>query len=293
VENLGETYLKLTRDDFSTLRAVDVAMRTHQWVPLEEISRNSGLSPEKADYRLRQLSDLGLICSESKHYLGFRIDFDAYDILALADLVNKNAVKSIGERIGVGKESVVYEAMGEIPLAIKFHREGRTSFRHVRRVREHLKDEPRCSWLNASRLGARYEFKVMTALYPKVSIPQPVALSRHAIAMEFISGAQLLRVQLNNPSECLDIILEQVSSAYSLGFIHADLSEYNIIISQEEVKIIDWPQAIRTDHPNAPELLERDLSNVLKFFSRRYGIETSIESALEKIKGPLVQAQEA
>ena len=42
----------------------------------------------------------------------YQIDFDAYDLLALSDLVERNFVKCIGERVGVGKESIVFDALG-------------------------------------------------------------------------------------------------------------------------------------------------------------------------------------
>lgn len=281
--NLAQSFLKLNRDDFAILTGIETGMRTHEWVPLAEVARISGLAPDKAEYRLRFLSDLKLVSVEARHYLGYQMDFEAYDILALSDLVDRKVVTSIGDRIGVGKESVVYEALGERPIAIKFHREGRTSFKHVRRVREHLKDGSRCAWIHAARRAARYEFSVMTSLYPTVSIPRPVALSRHAIAMELINGNQLNQITLSNPQECLGIILDEVKAARSLGIIHADLSEYNIIVHGVEIKIIDWPQAVKTDHPNASELLERDLNNILRFFARKYMIDLSLKDALERV----------
>lgn len=281
--NLAQSFLKLNRDDFAILTGIETGMRTHEWVPLAEVARISGLAPDKAEYRLRFLSDLKLVSAETRHYLGYQMDFEAYDILALSDLVDRKVVTSIGDRIGVGKESVVYEALGERPIAIKFHREGRTSFKHVRRVREHLKDGSRCAWIHAARRAARYEFSVMTSLYPTVSIPRPVALSRHAIAMELINGNQLNQITLSNPQECLGIILDEVKAARSLGIIHADLSEYNIIVHGVEIKIIDWPQAVKTDHPNASELLERDLNNILRFFARKYMIDLSLKDALERV----------
>lgn len=281
--NLAQSFLKLNRDDFAALKGIEAGMRTHEWVPLAEVARVSGLTPDKAEYRLRHLSDLKLVSIETRHYLGYQMDFDAYDILALSDLVDRKVVASIGDRIGVGKESVVYEALGESPMAIKFHREGRTSFKHVRRVRDHLKDGSRCAWIHAARRAARYEFGIMTSLYPKVSIPRPVALSRHAIAMELIYGSQLNQITLSNPQECLGIILDEVKAALNLGVIHADLSEYNIIVRDEEIKIIDWPQAVKTDHPNASELLERDLNNILRFFARKYKIDLSLKDAADRV----------
>jgi RIO kinase 2 len=285
VVNLAQTFLKLNRDDFAVLKGIEGGMRTHEWVPLADVARISGLAPDKAEYRLRFLSDLKLVSRETIHYLGYQMDFEAYDILALSDLADRDIVASIGDRIGVGKESVVYEALGKGSgtLAIKFHREGRTSFKHVRRVREHLNDGSRCAWIHAARRAARYEFSVMTSLYPQVSIPRPVALSRHAIAMELIHGNQLNQVTLSNPQECMDIILDEVSAAFSLGVIHADLSEYNVIVRGEEIKIIDWPQAVKIDHPNASELMERDLTNILRFFDRKYKIDLSLKDALNKV----------
>lgn len=287
MENLAESFLRLEREDFSLLGAIEFGMRDHEWVPLPEISRLSGLSGRKAEYRLGLLFKQKLIRREALAYEGYQIEFDAYDLLALSDMVKRDFVKSIGERIGVGKESVVFAALGEIPLAIKFHRQGRTSFKHVRRVREHLTDLPRVPWLYAAALAARHEFEVMQRLYPSVAVPRPVALSRHALAMEFLQGGQLNRITLSEPENSLDAILEEVRKAWSLGIIHADLSEFNIIVTEDGPRIIDWPQAVATTHPHAQELLERDLTNVLRFFSRKYKLQKPLDEALAAVEAPV------
>ena len=51
--NLAQTFLKLSRDDFAVLKGIEAGMRTHEWVPLADVARNSGLAPDKAEYRLR------------------------------------------------------------------------------------------------------------------------------------------------------------------------------------------------------------------------------------------------
>lgn len=284
MENLAEIFLSLSKEDLSILSTIETGMRDYEWVPLPEISRVSGISPRKAEYRLRILSEAKLVTRTTIHYEGYQIDFDAYDLLALADLVKRDFVECIGGKIGVGKESVIYEALGKIPLVIKFHRQGRTSFKHVRRARDHLKDMPRVPWLYAASKAASHEFRVMKTLYPDVSIPEPVAISRHALAMEFLSGDQLNRVTLSNPQECLEIILDEIRKTYQKGIIHADLSEFNIIVTEDDLKIIDWPQAVDTNHPGASELLERDLGNILRFFERRYRIDMLPEDALTVVK---------
>jgi RIO kinase 2 len=283
VENLAEAFLKLKPEDFSVLGAIETGMRAHEWVPVPEITRITGLSDRKVEHRLRILLEQKMVSRETLHYIGYQIDFNAYDLLALSDLVRRDQVMSIGERIGIGKESVVYGALGEIPLAIKFHRQGRTSFKHVRRLRDHLTDQSKQPWLYAAALAARHEFEVMQRLYPTVAVPRPVALSRHALAMEFLAGPQLGKITLTDPQDCLDMILEEVGRAYRLGIIHSDLSEFNVLVTEDGPKIIDWPSTVESTHPNAEELLQRDVSNILNFFFRKYKLHMHLLDSLLRI----------
>jgi RIO kinase 2 len=284
VENVAEAFLGLSREDFSLLSAIETGMRTHEWVPTFIISKLAGLSASKSEYRLQHLFEKKLVVREAQHYLGYQINFDSYDLLALSDFVRRDQVKSIGGQIGVGKESIVLEAQGDAPLAIKFHRQGRTSFKHVRRLRDHLKDKPRVPWLYAASLAARREYQVMEKLYSKVSIPRPVAISRHALAMEYVPGPLLNRITLEDPEDGLRLILGEVGRALGQGIIHADLSEFNIIITDSGPVIIDWPQAVDAAHPHADELLKRDLGNVLRFFQRKYRIDMPLVEALSVVR---------
>ena len=285
MENLAAAFLGLNREERSLLSAIESGMKAHQWVPSSIISDISGLPARKVDFLLGRLFEKKLVERESLHYLGYRIDFDAYDLLALSDLVAKGALNAIGKRIGVGKESVVYQAYGDMPLALKFHRQGRTSFKHVRRLRHSLPDKSGIPWIYAASLAARHEHQIMEKLWPEVSIPRPFGVSRHVLAMEFVSGPPLHRISLSDPKEELDQILAEVARALRLGIIHADLSEFNIMMADSGPKIIDWPQAVEVTHPHARELLKRDLANVLRFFERKYRIDLPLEKALERIGG--------
>jgi len=285
VENLAAAFLGLSREERSLLSAIESGMRAHEWVPSSIISETSGLPARKADFLLGRLFEKKLVERESLHYMGYRIDFDAYDLLALSDLVAKGALNAIGERIGVGKESVVYQAFGDMPLALKFHRQGRTSFKHVRRVRHNFPNKSKVPWLYTASLAARHEHQIMEKLWSEVSIPRPVAVSRHVLAMEFVSGPPLNRIALFDPEKGLDLILAEVAKAHRMGIIHADLSEFNIMMVESGPKIIDWPQAVEVTHPHARELLERDLANVLRFFERKYGTKVPLDEALQRIQG--------
>jgi RIO kinase 2 len=61
-----------------------------------------------------------------------------------------------------------------------------------------------------------------------------------------------------------------LATAYEAGYVHADMSEYNVAVSSEGITVFDWPQAVPTDHDNARELLARDVRNVVGFFRRKY-----------------------
>jgi RIO kinase 2 len=83
-----------------------------------------------------------------------------------------------------------------------------------------------------------------------------------------------------------------VKITYSLGVIHADLSEYNIFASEDGVQLIDWPQYITLEHPHADEILERDVSNILTHFSRKYEIKRELDETIREIKNQAARSAE-
>ncbi len=51
--------------------------------------------------------------------------------------------------------------------------------------------------------------------------------------------------------------------------VHADLSEYNLLVHDEHLYVIDVSQSVEHDHPSAYEFLRNDIRNVEEFFVRR------------------------
>ena len=90
--------------------------------------------------------------------------------------------------------------------------------------------------------------------------------------MEKMDGVELSQTRLTDDQVLgvLDILLREIERAYEEGYVHADMSEYNVFVSEDGVKIFDWPQAVPTDHENAKEFLRRDLTNALGYFRRKY-----------------------
>lgn len=59
---------------------------------------------------------------------------------------------------------------------------------------------------------------------------------------------------------------------HACHLVHADLSEYNILIHDNKPYIIDVSQAVEHDHPHAFDFLRSDIKNVEEFFGR-YGVK--------------------
>ncbi|MFC1803338.1 RIO1 family regulatory kinase/ATPase [Thermoproteota archaeon] len=275
--------------DIRVLQAIELGMIQHQIVPHDEVLRLSGLNENEIEYRLNILYQNELIYREKDPYLGYLMNYNAYDLLALNAIVKGGILDYLGPSIGVGKEADVYEGVTpeEKTVAVKLHRLGRTSFRDTKRKREYIADHRHTSWLYQSRLAAEKEYYALKKMYEVgLQVPKPIYQNRHIIVMQYIKGIQLSDIiTLDEPDIFLTEILENMQKAYKAGIIHSDLSEYNVLIDDEtEVWIIDWPQYIKSNHSNAEEILERDIGNITYYFERKYGASMTREQAIKYVK---------
>ncbi len=275
----------LHKYELRILAVIERFMKRYSWVPLEQIQHAAELSEPETSYRISRLMGWGMVRYNAVPYDGYALVFGGYDALALHSLVKKGTVSALGSLIGEGKESVVYEALGLCPVAIKFHRVGRRSFSSARSNREYMPEEGHFPWIFASRRSAEREFAALTALHQTVSVPLPVACNRHAVVMSLVAGVNLNRCPLDNPGSMLDTILENVRSAWRAGVIHADLSEFNVMVEDGRPVIIDWPQWMEAGHVNAEQILSRDITTILAFFRRKYHIQYRHEDALQCVTG--------
>jgi len=270
-DTLADTFRTLDEEDFGVLSAIERGMVHNEWVPSDELPSLAGLHGEETQYRVSRLNDLELIETRSSRYVGYRLVSSGYDVLALNALVEGGTLESLGAKIEVGKESDVYECAGrKRELVIKMHREGYTEFRDMTRERDYTHEKGHLSWMYTARKAAESEYKVLKDLYPDVSVPEPIEQNRHTLAMERFDGIELRRGDIDEPGVVLDAVVRELSDAWDLGYVHADMSGYNVLVAPDSVCIIDWPQSVETDHPHARKLLDRDISNLLSHLRREY-----------------------
>ncbi|MGB9713872.1 MAG: serine/threonine-protein kinase RIO2 [Candidatus Bathyarchaeales archaeon] len=284
-----QMFRKLENEDIRVLQVIETSMSQYEFVPKEVIAKFSKYGMEETDFRLSRLSKMGLIRKIKGAYVGYTLNYAGYDCLAINALVKAGALEAFGKPLGVGKEADVYDALdpkGE-RIAVKFHRLGRISFRQTKRKRGYTTEK--ANWLYQSRLAAEREFQALKIVFPcGVSVPKPISQNRHVIVMGMIEGAELAEwKEIPTPEKVLKEILRNVRKTYlKAGVIHADLSEYNIILKPDmHVLIIDWPQYVTREHPNAQQLLMRDVKNVLQFFERKHMLKAKLDEALMYITG--------
>ncbi|XP_039731102.1 serine/threonine-protein kinase RIO2 [Pteropus medius] len=280
----------MSRDDFRVLTAVEMGMKNHEIVPCSLVASIASLKHGGCNKVLRELVKHKLIAWErTKTVQGYRLTNAGYDYLALKTLSSRQVVESVGNQMGVGKESDIYiVANGEgQQFALKLHRLGRTSFRNLKNKRDYHKHRHNMSWLYLSRLSAMKEFAYMKALYErKFPVPKPIDYNRHAVVMELINGYPLCQIHhVEDPASVYDEAMELIVKLGNHGLIHGDFNEFNLILDKDDhITMIDFPQMVSTSHPNAEWYFDRDVKCIRDFFIKRFSYESELYPTFSDIR---------
>ncbi|XP_003216424.1 serine/threonine-protein kinase RIO2 [Anolis carolinensis] len=280
----------LSRDHFRVLTAVEMGMKNHEIVPPSLIASIASLKHGGCNKLLRELAKHRLLAYERiKTVQGYRLTNGGYDYLALKTLSSRQVISSVGNQMGVGKESDIYIVANEEEeqLALKLHRLGRTSFRNLKNKRDYHKHRHKMSWLYLSRLAAMKEFAYMKALHDrKFPVPKPYDYNRHAVVMELVNGYPLCQVhQLEDPASLYNELMELIVKLANHGLIHGDFNEFNLMLDNEDrITMIDFPQMVSTSHPNAEWYFDRDVKCIRDFFMKRFGFESELYPTFKDIR---------
>ena len=286
----------LNPTDWRTLTAVETGSRNHEVVPTPLIANLSKSSLGDINRSISLLAKANLIAKvKNAKYDGYRLTYGGLDYLALHSLQKTNTVYSVGNQIGVGKESdifVVSDEKGQ-QRVLKIHRLGRVSFKKgVRNKRDYArtraqKERGAGSWMYMSRLAAMKEYAFMQALHGVgLSVPTPLGQNRHQLVMSLIDGFPLRQIdKVQDPAGLYAELMEMLVRLCALGLIHGDFNEFNIMIKEEEQGedvrlvpvLIDFPQMVSVDHSDAEFYFNRDVDCVKRFFSRRFGFTSTDE----------------
>ena len=125
--------------------------------------------------------------------------------------------------------------------------------------------EQEAAWKNAE-VDALYQL-----VAAGVRVPKPLGYFDGVLIMELVADAdgnpapRLGEVELSPETarEFHAVLIRDVVRMLSLGLIHGDLSEFNVLVAPDGPVIIDLPQAVNAAGNNAARpLLERDVNNL-------------------------------
>jgi RIO kinase 1 len=204
---------------------------------------------------------------------------------ALQPLIDDGVIDEVIRSLKSGKEATVYLVRsGAHTRCAKVYRnmaqrsfqkraqyqEGRKvrGSRQARAIRKSTRfgrKEQEAAWKNAE-VDALYKLVVAG-----VRVPKPYGYFSDTLIMELVTDAagdpapRLSEVDLTPETarEYHRFLIQQIVRMLSIGLIHGDLSEFNVLVGPDGPVIIDLPQAVNAAGNNgARAMLERDVNNI-------------------------------
>ncbi len=223
--------------------------------------------------------------------------FDRSTLMTIYDFMNKGKIDEIYGVVNAGKEARIYWGKDRDgrELAIKIYLTVSAEFK--KGMLPYIRGDPRFAHVRKDTRSLIYawaqkEFKnLQRAMDAGVRVPEPIAVSKNVLIMSFIgkngvSALLLKEVSLKNPRQVYRRLLTYVKKLYQKAkLVHADLSEYNIMIWKNAPVLFDVSQAVTLEHPMADQFLRRDLQNLYKYF-KKLGVDVlSVEEMHRRVTG--------
>jgi len=266
----------------------DTAQPGDEW---EEIDYSDTEADRIARERDREFDQFRKRLTDADQFKVEESVFDEATYGALYKLVQDGHIDAFGGPISTGKEANVYTALaGDHEVAVKVYRINASDFREMG---EYLEGDPRFEKVGDKKAvvlaWTRKEFSnLRRALQAGVRVPEPVAVERNVLVMEYLGTAEgrakrLVEVHVENPETAYEVVREYMYRLYDAGIVHGDLSEYNVVVHDSQLYLIDVGQAVTVHHPNSDDFLERDCENVANFFARQ-GVDTDGDQLLAYVR---------
>lgn len=209
--------------------------------------------------------------------------------MVLFKMLNRGVFCEINGCISTGKEANVYHAFVDaserVELAIKVYKTAILVFkdrdRYVTgdsRFSRYSKGNPR----QMVKMWAEKEMRNLLRIHAAgIPCPKPVQLRLHILVMEFLGKNGVASPRLKDaglpPARMrrayTEVILLLRNMYHRCRLVHADFSEYNLLVHEDEIHVIDVSQSVELDHPRAFDFLREDCKHANDYF-RRQGVAT-------------------
>ncbi|WP_048196981.1 serine protein kinase RIO [Methanocaldococcus vulcanius] len=239
------------------------------------------LISEEEEIKLDKQYQKEILEKEKKFLEELKTANEVFDKRTLMNLFRLLVGKHITEFVGIvnsGKEAVVFKARkGKFYRAVKVYRVATCDFKTMSK---YIQGDPRFHLRKSSRrqiihAWVEKEFRNLKRASEIINAPKARLRRENILVMDFVGhrgvpAPKLKDVQNLDWEKCFKTIKESMKKLYEEGeLIHGDLSEYNILIKDNEPIFIDFSQSVITQHPLSQPLLIRDCINVCNFFKRK------------------------
>lgn len=210
-------------------------------------------------------------------------------------------ISDVTRRVKGGKEASVYQckpgAEVDVPwLAAKVYRP--RSLRNLKNDQQYrvgrtdLDEDGHALWKEAdvnaiikrTRYGEEvrhqswisYELVTMELLHAAgADVPKPFAKEKNSILMEYIGGdgtpappLSHISLEPDEANPLFERVVRNLDIMLSKERIHGDLSAYNILYWDGDIKLIDFPQVVIPEsNPSSWGIFQRDVTRVCQYFA--------------------------
>ena len=136
-----------------------------------------------------------------------------------------------------------------------------------------------------------HEYTVLQDLYDEgAAVPKPYASGENVILMSYVGDEQQAAPPLSSvrlgPDEVRPLFNEIMCTVEAMlrhGWVHGDLSAYNVLYWEGHAVVIDFPQ-VANIHSNvsAYDILKRDLTRICDYFAAQ-GMRTDPDGLLDRL----------
>ncbi len=204
--------------------------------------------------------------------------FDGRTLMTVMHMLNTGKLKELQGTMKSGKESRIYKGIDPAgkEIAVKIYLTSSAIFKQGRL--KYIRGDPRFRDVPHDTRSlvdqwALKEFKNLgLAKEAALAVPTPIHVEKNVLLMEFIgmngvAAPHLRDVPLQAATTWYHKILEMLKILYDKAkLVHGDVSEYNILVPDGYPVLIDFAQAVSTEHPEAQEFLKRDVDNLNNYF---------------------------
>lgn len=219
--------------------------------------------------------------------------FDEKTLQALFKLESEGYFEELKSPVSIGKESNIFTAKRKDNscIIIKIYRINTADFK---KMYKYIRSDPRFKGLTNQKrkvifAWAQREYRnLLIASQAGANVPTPYAVKDNVLVMELIGNKdkpapRLKDFQPENPKKFYSELMKNIKLFYKKGFIHGDLSEYNILNYKNKPYIIDLSHGVKLDYQNADYLLERDIKNLERYFNK-FNLKLDANKILQEIK---------